>query len=117
MCRCDAWYQDPEVDDRKKALSPAHRRELAQEATSEHGCSQCQICRVFGLHRSTYRYQAKRPSDARQQAGQAAVEPSLEHPELGSDKVGQLVRKGAGSRQGMVKAIQAVAACRRTLVL
>ena len=64
-------------DDRIKALSPAHRRELAQEAASGHGCSQRQICRAFGLHRSTYRYQAKRPSDARQQAEQAVVELSL----------------------------------------
>lgn len=34
----------------------------------------------------------KRPSKARQDAEEAVVEESLEHPELGSDKIGRLVR-------------------------
>ena len=57
------------------------------------GCSQRHVCRAFDLHRSTYRYQAKRPSEARQQAEGAVVDLSLEHPELGSDKIGRMVRK------------------------
>lgn len=56
------------------------------------GCSQRQVCRAFDLHRSTYRYEVKRPSKARQNAEEAVVEESLEHPELGSDKIGRLVR-------------------------
>ena len=55
-------------------------------------CSQRQACRFFQLHRSTYRYRPKYPSLRRQCADQSVVDLSREHPELGADKIGRLVR-------------------------
>ena len=46
----------------------------------------------FRLHRSTLRYRPKLPSSKKKEADTAIVDLSLEHPELGSDKVGRLVR-------------------------
>ena len=51
------------------------------------------MCKFFGLHRSTYRYEAKRLSQATRASEDAVVQLSLEHPELGADKIGRLVRK------------------------
>jgi putative transposase len=60
---------------------------------ARNGCSQRQACRFFRLNRSTYRYRAKYPSLPCQQLEGAIVELSQEHPELGADKIGRLVRK------------------------
>jgi putative transposase len=49
----------------KKALSLAHRRDLARQAKKEEGCSQRQACRFFEINRSTFRYEAKFPSSYR----------------------------------------------------
>jgi hypothetical protein len=46
----------------------------------------------FRLHPSTLRYRPKFPSSKKEEADTAIVDLSLEHPELGSDKVGRLVR-------------------------
>lgn len=46
----------------------------------------------FRLHPSTLRYRPKFPSSKKVEADTAIVDLSLEHPELGSDKVGRLVR-------------------------
>jgi len=48
---------------------------------------------VFKLHRSTYRYRAKYPSLRKQVVDQSIVDLSREHPELGADKIGRLVRR------------------------
>ena len=74
-------------------MSAAHRRELAREAVEGRQCSQRQACRFFGLNRSTYRYQAMYPSLHVLEVEREIVELSQEHPELGSDKIGRLVRK------------------------
>ena len=74
-------------------MSAAHRRELARQAVAVEGCSQRQVCRVFKLHRSTYRYRAKLPSLRKQVVDQSIIDLSREHPELGADKIGRLVRR------------------------
>ena len=74
-------------------MSAAHRRELATQVVARKGCSQRQACRFFGLHRATYRYRPKWPSLARQQAEQAVVDLSLEHAELGGDKIAAMARR------------------------
>jgi putative transposase len=74
-------------------VSAAQRRELACQAVAGRSCSQRQACRIFRLHRATCRYRPKRPGLARQEAEQAVVDLSLEHPELGGDKIAAMVRK------------------------
>ena len=71
----------------------AHRRELGRQTVARGGCSQRQVCRFFRLHRSTYRYHAKFPSLQKQLVEQSIVDLSREHPELGADKIGRLVRR------------------------
>ncbi|MDA7635990.1 IS3 family transposase, partial [Akkermansiaceae bacterium] len=61
-------------------------------AVSNRQCSQRKASSYFRLHRSTLRYRPKFPSPMKEEADEAIVELSLEHPELGSDKVGRLVR-------------------------
>lgn len=73
-------------------MSAAHRRELAREAVEQRQCSQRQACRFFELNRSTYRYQAMYPSLHVLEVEGEIVELSQAHPELGSDKIGRLVR-------------------------
>ena len=71
----------------------AHRRELARQARAARGCSERQVCHIFNLHRSTYRYRAKFPSVEQQRVEEAVVSLSREHPEMGADKIGRLVRR------------------------
>ncbi len=73
-------------------MSVAHRRDLARQAVSERHCSQRQACHYFNLHRSSYPHRMKYPKQVRQQVEEAIVRQSLEHPELGADKIGRLVR-------------------------
>lgn len=73
-------------------MSAGHRRKLAREAVEQQHCSQRQACRFFELNRSTYRYQAKYPSLHVLKVEREIVDQSLEHPELGADKIGRLVR-------------------------
>ena len=71
----------------------AHRRELGRQTVARGGCSQRQICRFLRLNRSTYRYRAKFPSLEKQLVEQSIVDLSREHPKLGADKIGRLVRR------------------------
>ena len=61
-------------------------------AVSGKQCSQRKASTIFRLHRSTLRYRPKFPSSKKKETDAAIVDLSLEHPELGSDKVGRLVR-------------------------
>ncbi len=88
-----AGHQSPAGDDRKKAVSAAHRRELARQAVAVEGCSQRQVFRFLRLNRSRYRYHAKFSSLQKQLVEQSIVDLSREHPELGADKIGRLVRR------------------------
>lgn len=55
-------------------------------------CSQRKASSYFRVHRSTLRYCPKFPSVKKETIDNAIVDLSIEHPELGSDKVGRLVR-------------------------
>lgn len=59
---------------------------------AQKSCSERQASGYFRLHRSTLRYRPKFPCVKQQEIDQAIVDLSLEHAELGSDKVGRLVR-------------------------
>jgi len=47
---------------RKKAVSPAHHRAVAQELVKHQACSQRAACRILRLARSTFRYQGQAPT-------------------------------------------------------
>ena len=87
----------------------AQRRDLARQVVSERRCSQRQACDYFNLHRSSYRYRMKYPNQIRERVEEAVVRQSLEHPELGADKIGRLVRN-----HGMKVSNQRVRALRRS---
>lgn len=63
------------------------------------GCSQRQACRFFALSRATCRYRPRWPRPERERADQAVVALSLEHPELGADKIAAMARR-EGHRLG-----------------
>ena len=90
-------------------MSVAHRRELARQIISERLCSQRQVCDYFNLHRSSFRYQMIYPNQKQERVEEAIVQESLTHPELGSDKIGRLVRK-----QGIRVSNQRIRTVRRT---
>ena len=60
---------------------------------AQKSCSERQASGYFRLHRSTLRYRPKFPCIKQQEIDQAIVDLSLEHAELGSDKVGRLSSK------------------------
>jgi transposase InsO family protein len=74
-------------------VSAAQRRELAWQAVAGNGCSERQACRFLVLHRATCRYRPRWPRPARREAEAAVVDLSLEHPELGADKIASMVRR------------------------
>ena len=47
---------------RKKAVSPAHRRALAQALVRDGTCSQRVACRILKVARSTFRYRGRPPN-------------------------------------------------------
>jgi hypothetical protein len=61
-------------------------------AVSGEQCSQRKASSYFRVHRSTLRYRPKFPSVKKETINNAIVDLSIEHPELGSDKVGRLVK-------------------------
>jgi putative transposase len=87
-----AWNQGSQGDLLKKALGPAHQRDLSRKASKERGCSQQQACSFFEINRSTFRYEAKFPSQYHLVVEQAVVRISHEYLEWGEDKTGKLVR-------------------------
>jgi hypothetical protein len=52
---------------RKKAVSPAHRRTLAEQVVQDGLCSQRAACRFLGLARSTYGYRGRAPTAKEEQ--------------------------------------------------
>ena len=81
----------------KKVPGAAHRRDLARLAVSGKQCSRRKAATYFRFHRSTLRYRPRFPSTKKEEADTGLVDLSLEHPELGSDKVGRPVRnRGLG---------------------
>jgi transposase InsO family protein len=87
---------------RKKVVSPAHRRTLAQAAVDTGLCSQRAACRILGLARSTYGYRG-RPATAREELlRQRLLALSAEHPRYGYRRIAALLRRegcNVGKRQ------------------
>jgi hypothetical protein len=87
---------------RKKALSPAHRRVLAQEAVEAGLCSRRAACRFLRLARSTYGYRGRPPCSAQELLRKRLWELSIEHPRYGYRRMAVLLRRegwSAGKRQ------------------
>jgi putative transposase len=84
---------------RKKALSPAHRRDLAQQVVAEGLCSGRAACRILCVARSTYWYQGRPLSAAEEQLRQRLRELSEQHPRYGYRRIAALLRQ-AGWRVG-----------------
>ncbi len=78
---------------RKKALSPASRREHARRLTADGICSARAACRILRLARTTYRYQGQ-PASAEEQALQRRLkELSGKHPRYGYRRIAALLRQ------------------------
>lgn len=87
---------------RKKAVSPAHRRALAQEAVRDGLCSQRAACRIMRLGRSTYGYRGRTPTPVEEQLRERLHQLSAEHPRYGYRRIAALLRREgwqAGKRQ------------------
>jgi putative transposase len=78
---------------RKKAVSPAQRRALAQEVVSQELCSQRQACRFLKLARSTFNYRGRAPTPAQEQLRKRLMELSAEHPRYGYRRIAALLRR------------------------
>jgi len=65
---------------RKKALSPAARREEVRRLSSSGVCSVRAGCRILRLARSSYRYRRRGPSDQRKSLHQRLAALSRKHP-------------------------------------
>jgi len=78
---------------RKKAVSPAHRRAVAQELVKHEACSQRAACRILRLARSTFRYRGRAPTPREEQLRKRLLELSTEHPRYGYRRIAALLRR------------------------
>jgi len=78
---------------RKKAVSPAHRRALAQDLVKAGTCSQRVACRMLKLARSTFRYQGRPPTAKEEQLRKRLLELSAKHPRYGYRRIAALLRR------------------------
>jgi putative transposase len=78
---------------RKKMVSPAHRRELAQRVVSQGLCSGRAACRILRLARSTYGYRGRPLSGAQEQLRKRLQELSAQHPRYGYRRIAALLRQ------------------------
>lgn len=78
---------------RKKALSPATRREHVRRLTEEGVCSIRTGCRMLKLARSTWRYRGKAPSEREKALHRRLAELSAKHPRYGYRRVAALLRQ------------------------
>ena len=74
-------------------MSPGHKRQIAEQFVSGDRCSARAACRHFGLHRSTFGYQAKEPDAWLAKLKSALRRMSNKHPELGDPKITRLLKK------------------------
>jgi len=63
-------------------VSPAHKRQIAGIFVNRGLCSERSACRHFGLHRSTFQYEAKQPNAWLARLKIALKRMSRLHPEL-----------------------------------
>ena len=78
---------------RKKAVSPAHRRALAEQVVKDGLCSQRAACRFLRLARSTFSYQGRAPTSKETQLRQRLLALSDEHPRYGYRRISALLRR------------------------
>lgn len=78
---------------RKKAVSPATRRVMAQSVVGQGLCSQRQACRYLKLARSTFRYRGRAPTSAEQRLSKRLLELSQAHPRYGYRRIAALLRR------------------------
>ena len=76
----------------EKVMSPGHKRQIVEELVAGRRCTARAACRHFGLHRSTFAYQAKEPD-----AWLARLKSALRlmfnrHPEMGYPKITKLLK-------------------------
>ena len=87
---------------RKKAVSPAHRRVLAQTAVKDGLCSQRAACRILRLARSTFSYRGRPPTPAEEQLSKRLLALSAAEPRYGYRRIAALLRQegwSVGKRQ------------------
>ena len=78
---------------RKKIVSPAQRKQLAQWVVGTGLCSGRRACRHLRLSRSTYWYQRRPPSVAEEQLRKRLLELSAKHPRYGYRRITALLRQ------------------------
>jgi hypothetical protein len=81
------------VCEKKKVVSPGHRRAAAQQVVAAGLCSQRVACRLLRLARSTYGYRGRPPTAAEQQLRKRLHELSLAHPRYGYRRIAALLRQ------------------------
>ncbi len=64
-------------------MSPGHKRQIIVARVNRGRCTAREACRSFGLHRSTFGYEAKQPDAWMAKVKAALRRISREHPELG----------------------------------
>ena len=70
-------------------MSPGHKRQIIVAMVDRGRCTAREACRHFGLHRSTFSYDAKQPDAWMAKLKAALRRMSREHPEMGYVKIAQ----------------------------
>jgi putative transposase len=78
---------------RKKAVSPAHRRTLAEQVVQDGLCSQRAACRILRLSRSTYGYRGRKPTAKEEQLRKRLLKLSAAEPRYGYRRIAALLRR------------------------
>lgn len=78
---------------RKKALSPAVRREEVKRLHGEGVCSVRAGCRMLGLARSSYRYRRREPTDRQKAIHRRLAELSQRYPRYGYRRIAAVLRQ------------------------
>ena len=76
----------------KKVVSPGHKCQIAGIFVNRGLCSERAPCRHFGLHRSTFQYEAKQPNAWLARLKIALKRMSRLHPELVYAKITRLLK-------------------------
>lgn len=83
----------------KKVVSHGLKRQIAESFVKQGKCSERIACRHFGLHRSTFQYEAKQPDAWLARLKTVVRRLSRENPEFGYPKITHLL-KGEGWQVG-----------------
>ena len=73
-------------------MSPGHKRQIAVNLVNQGRCTARSACRHFGLHRSTFSYEAKRPSAWLVDLKDRLANLSRQFPEWGYAKIARLLK-------------------------